>query len=68
MIHDEPMQQMIADEDEIKWFFENVVQKPMIHESYAAVFVARFKKLSDEERAEVGVAKREAEFMATQTF
>lgn len=68
MIHNEPMYQMIADEDEIKWFFENIVQKPMIHESYAAVFVARFKKLSDEERSEVGVAKREAEFMATQTF
>ena len=68
MIHDEPMYQMVADEDEIKWFFDNVVQKPMIHESYAAVFVARFKKLSDEERAEVGVAKREAEFMSTQTF
>lgn len=68
MIHDEPMYQMIADEDEIKWFFENVVQKPMINESYAAVFCARFKKLSEEERAEVGVAKREAEFMATQTF
>lgn len=68
MIHDEPMYQMIADEDEIKWFFENVVQKPMINESYAAVFCARFKKLSDEERADVGVAKREAEFMATQTF
>lgn len=68
MIHNEPMYQMIADEDEIKWFFENVVQKPMIHESYAAVFCARFKKLSDEERAEVGVAKREAEFMSTQTF
>lgn len=62
------MYQVIADVEEIKWFFNNVLHKPMIHESYAAVFAARFKKLSDEERAEVGVAKREAEFMATQTF
>ncbi len=62
------MYQMIADETELKWFFDNVLQKPMITESYAAVFVARFKKLSEEERAEVGISKREAEFMATQTF
>lgn len=68
MIHTGQMYQMIADEGELRWFFENVVQKPMIHESYAAVFCARFKKLSDEERLAVGVTKREAEFMATQTF
>ena len=62
------MYKMIADPAEIEWFFNNVLQKPMINESYAAVFVARFKKLSGDERAEVGVSKREAEFMATQTF
>ena len=62
------MYQMIADPEEVKWFFENVLQKPMIQESYAAVFVARFKKLSAEERVEVGISKRDAEFMATQTF
>lgn len=62
------MYQMIADPEEVKWFFENVLQKPMIQESYAAVFVARFKKLSTEERTEVGISKRDAEFMATQTF
>ena len=48
--------------------FENVLQKPMIQESYTAVFVARFKKLSIDERAEVGISKRDSEFMATQTF
>ena len=62
------MYNMIADPVEVKWFFDNVLQKPMIHESYAAVFVARFKKLTEEERAEVGLSKRDAEFMATQTF
>ena len=59
---------VIADVSELKWFFENVLVKPMIHESYTAVFCARYKKLSDEERAEVGISKRDAEFMATQTF
>lgn len=62
------MYNMIADTEELRWFFENVLYRPMIHESYSAVFVARFKKLSDEERVSVGVSKREAEFMATQTF
>ena len=60
--------EVIADVDELKWFFENIVQKPLVHESYAAVFCARYKKLTDEERAEVGISKRDAEFMATQTF
>lgn len=62
------MYQMIADEDELRWFFDNILTTPMIHESYSAVLVARFKKLTEEERAEVGIAKRESEFMQTQTF
>lgn len=60
--------EVIADEKELKWFFDNIIQKPLVNESYAAVFCARYKKLTDEERAEVGIAKRDAEFMATQTF
>lgn len=60
--------EVIADIEELKWFFDNVVQKPMFHESYAAVFTARYKKLTEQERAEVGIAKREAEFLSTQTF
>ena len=59
---------VIADVEELKWFFDNILVRPQIHESYAAVFCARYKKLTDEERAEVGISKRDAEFMATQTF
>ena len=60
--------EVIANISELKWFFDNILIKPMINESYAAVFCARYKKLTEEERAEVGISKREAEFMATQTF
>ena len=60
--------EVIADEKELKWFFDNIIQKPLVHESYSAVFCARYKKLTDEERANIGIAKRDAEFMATQTF
>jgi len=59
---------VIADVEELKWFFDNILVKPQMHESYAAVFCARYKKLTDEERAEVGISKKDAEFMATQTF
>lgn len=62
------MYNVIADLEELKWFFDNILTRPAMHESYAAVFCARYKKLTDEERAEVGISKRDAEFMATQTF
>ena len=60
--------EVIADVEELKWFFDNILVKPQMHESYAAVFCARYKKLTNEERANVGISKRDAEFMATQTF
>jgi hypothetical protein len=60
--------EVIADVEELKWFFDNIIVKPQMHESYAAVFCARYKKLTDDERAEVGISKKDAEFMATQTF
>lgn len=62
------MYNVIADLEELKWFFENVLAKPQMHESYSAVFCARYKKLTEQERTEVGISKREAEFLATQTF
>lgn len=60
--------QMIADENELKWFFDHVIQKPNINESYSAVFVSRHKKLTKEEQEEIGLTRKEAEFLATQTF
>lgn len=65
---DLPMYQMIADEKELKWFFDHVIQKPQVNESYSAVFVSRHKKLTDEEAKEIGITRKEGEFLATQTF
>lgn len=62
------MYQMIADENELKWFFEHVLMKPQVNESYSAVFVSRHKKLSKEEQETIGLTRKESEFLATQTF
>ena len=58
----------IASVDELKWFFDHVIQRPQVNESYSAVFVSRHKKLTKEEQEEVGLTRSEAEFLATQTF
>ena len=62
------MYQMISDVDELKWFFEHVVMKPQVNESYSAVFVSRHKKLTKEEQETIGLTRKESEFLATQTF
>ena len=63
-----PMYEMIADEAELRWFFDHVIQRPQVNESYSAVFVSRHKKLTDEEAKEIGITRKEGEFLATQTF
>jgi len=63
-----PMYNMIADEDELHWFFDHVLAAPAVNESYSAVFVSRHKKLTKEEQEEIGLTRKEAEFLATQTF
>ena len=62
------MYQMIADENELRWFFEHVIQRPQVNESYSAVFVSRHKKLTKEEQEAVGLTRSEAEFLSTVTF
>ena len=62
------MYQMIADEDELHWFFDHVIMRPQVNESYSAVFVSRHKKLTKEEQEQFGLTRKEAEFLATQTF
>ena len=62
------MYQMIADENELHWFFDNVIQKPQVNESYSAVFVSRHKKLTDEELKTFGLTRKEGEFLSTVTF
>ena len=63
-----PMYQMIADEKELKWFFDHVIQRPAVNESYSAVFVSRHKKLTDEEAKQIGLTRKEGEFLSTVTF
>ena len=59
---------VIADEKELEWFFNHVIQKPNINESYLACFVCRHKKLTDEEKLTIGLSRRNAEFLAHQSF
>jgi len=67
-IDDVGMYQMIADVDELKWFFDHVIQRPQINESYSMVFVSRHKKLSKEEQETIGLTRAESEFLATQAI
>lgn len=59
---------VVADTTELKWFFDHVIQKPQINESYTAVFVSRHKKLTKEEQEDIGLARKESEFLAVETF
>ena len=59
---------IVSDIAELKWFFDHVIQKPQINESYTAVFVSRHKKLTKEEQEDIGLTRKEAEFLATVTF
>lgn len=61
------MYQMIADENELRWFFDHVVQKPQVNESYSMVFVCRHKKLTKEEQKTIGLTRSQSEFLATQS-
>ena len=60
--------QVIADLNELKWFFDHVIQRPQVNESYSAVFVSRHKKLTDEEAKQIGLTRKEGEFLSTVTF
>ena len=59
---------VVSDTTELKWFFDHVIQKPQINESYTAVFVSRHKKLTKEEQENIGLTRKEAEFLAVETF
>jgi hypothetical protein len=59
---------IVADVNELKWFFDHVIQKPQVNESYTAVFVSRHKKLTKEEQEDIGLTRKEAEFLAVETF
>ena len=59
---------IVADTAELKWLFDHVIQKPQVNESYTAVFVSRHKKLTKEEQEDIGLTRKEAEFLAVETF
>lgn len=46
--------QIVADENEMKWFFDHVIEEPKNFESYLVCLSSRAKKLSAEERYELG--------------
>lgn len=62
------MYNCIADVDELRWFFDHVVTKPQVNESYSAVFVSRHKKLTKEEQKTIGLTRKESEFLSTVSF
>ena len=43
----------LADENELKWFFDHVITKPQEGESYLMCLASRAKKVSMEERARI---------------
>lgn len=61
------MYQMIANKEEMRWFFDHCIFKPTVLEMYTLEFVCRHKKLTDEEKQTLGLTRKEAEFLATQT-
>jgi len=64
----EKMYQMISDETELKWFFDHVIQKPALYESYSMVWVSRHKKLTKEEQIDFGLTRAESEFLKVETL
>lgn len=57
----------VCSEKELKWFFDHVVMKPDLHESYSMVWVSRHKKLSKAEQKEFGLTRAESEFLRVET-
>lgn len=49
----------LADENELKWFFDHVITKPQEGESYLMCLASRAKKVSMEERARIHLGRGE---------
>lgn len=60
------MYQMISSVEELQWFFDHAIFKPLPYESYSMVFVSRHKKLNKEEQETIGLTRKESEFLAVQ--
>lgn len=49
---------MVLNEDELRWFFEHIIEKPLAYESYMITLACRGKKLTDAERDYTKVGSR----------
>jgi len=49
----------LGDEEELKWFFDHILVKPEINESYLMCISSRAKKVSPEERARIQLGRGE---------
>lgn len=49
---------MVLNEDELKWFFDHIIEKPEPQESYMVCLACRGKKLTEEEREYTKVGSR----------
>jgi hypothetical protein len=59
---------VVGDENELHWFFDHVVNPLQVYESYSMVLVSRHKKLSEEEKLDIGLTRRESEFLKVETI
>lgn len=66
MIKNTPIEDMVADEKELKWFFDHCLFPLQPYEAYTMVLVSRHKKLTEQERIDTGMTKRQAEFLRTE--
>ena len=51
--------EIIGDENELKWFYDNCVPKPLQNEAFAFCLSSRHKKLTEEERKGTGLGRSE---------
>ena len=49
---------MVLDEDELHWFFDHIIQKPLEYETYMVLLACRGKKLTEEEKKTTKVGAR----------
>lgn len=62
------MVQMIADKDELQWFFNHCIFPLQPYESYSMILVSRHKKLTAEEKDQYGLTRKESEFLKVETL
>ena len=54
-----PTYKFVGSESELKWFFENVIEKPELNESYLMCIASRSKKVDKEARKQIQLGRSE---------